>query len=198
MTHYALHLDCSSQTTNGDFQPYTFNSNPPGPTGAVWWQSADDGKTWVPSPSNRPGQDGNPEFVSPLLQNGDPFVVAVRDTTLPANFSIQSVAISVVFFKFRGPPRPNPQSARSSPFQNSSPGDTVRYDQTVFANTIQTPKNGDWCEIQPVTASYPPGHSKKSFEFSVGVVVVYHNASGQPITRQFGIDPEMDVDDCGI
>ena len=197
MSQFALNCDCSYLSTDGSFVDYDFNANPPGPTGVVWWQSLDAGVTWTPVPCAAPPNNaGNPKFVSPLLQNGDQFWVSVRDTTLPSNFSIQSVTISVVFSQFAGN-RATPQSALASPFQSSSLTDNITFDRTVFGSVINNPANGAWCQMQLVGAAYPPGNSKKSFEFSVGVVIVYQNASGQQFTRHFGIDPEMDVDNCG-
>lgn len=189
--YYALNLECSCEDTSGNFKPYGNNNNLP--SGRVWW-TAPATPPWTPLPTNAPNSppnsQGNPDYAIPTVSNGDQFWVAVRDPAPPAGYSVSHIAISIVFSKFTGSRsgRP-PQAGSASPFQ---PNNEV---QTDFRHAFSR-EEGWWSSAQH-TVIYPSGSNQVSFEFAVGVTVTYTGPKGARLQRQYGIDPEMDVDDYG-
>jgi len=189
--YYALNMDCSKSVLNGDFQPYHYSGTPitypNNPQGQVWWVSTDGAATWNTVAASSPNQPGNPKLARPTVLNGDTVWVAIRDQ----NNTISGVTVVVVFGRRPGKAG---QAPIASPFQNLAGGLGAVFDQTTFTGQaigIQGAGQQWWVYNLPAV-TYPGGGSfNVNFGCYVGAVVTYSDGT----QRQFGIDPEMEVDD---
>ena len=200
MPSYVLDVFVNKGTTVGSFVDYS-NMGAPfvapnNPGGRVWWSQANANAAWIPvAPKNGPpNNEGNPRYASPLIKNGDAVTIQLVDPNNadPVN-KVVTVQFAVVFGRTRGQDGKH-RAPKASPFQTSATATGV--DRTTFTGTVFA--NGS--QFLPFTlplVTYPQssGGPKENATFScyVGAVVTFGDSS----QRQYGLDPEMEVDDYG-
>ena len=176
-TLYALNLNFDPGATTGLFLPYNSTNN----TGRAWAQSTDNGQTWTFA--------GNPDDYFPTLDIGDAVQFAVSASPSPSS-AFSSVALTVLFANDRA--AANNPAKIASPFQqgngypkcvlNDPPGTYIPPNTTIT-----------WYLIGPYTPNVStnnPGRGTLKFEFSIAAVVTLSDGT----VKQYGYDPEMDVD----
>ena len=179
-TVYALNLNFDPTATTGLFLPYNSANN----TGRAWLQSTDGEQTWTFA--------GNPDNYAPMLDlsAGDKVQFAISASPAPSA-AFSSVALTVLFANDRS--AANNPARIASPFQlgNGNPRCVLNDAPTTFS-----PPNSNvtWYFIGPYTPAVNTNNSgtgRLKFEFSIAAIVTL---SDGVTVKQYGYDPEMDVD----
>lgn len=176
---YALNLTFDPAGSSGLFQPFDSSNN----SGRAWAVSTDNGATWAFA--------GNPDTYAPELDLADLDRVqfAVSATSAPAA-GISSVALTVIFSTDRG--AANNPARIASPFQltNGNPRCVLNDPPTRFTDPVS---GTVWFFIGPYSLGVNQSNSgsgKLKFEFAIAAHVTF----GDGTVKDFGYDPEMDVD----
>ena len=171
-TLYALNMTFDPGASTGLFNPYNSADN----SGRAWAQSVNGGN-WTFA--------GNPDTFAPELSlaNSDRVQFAISPSTTPSS-AISSVVLTVIFSTDRK--AANNPARIASPFQLT--GGNPR---CVLADPPGTYEQ--WYLIGPYSLAVNQNNSgsgKLKFEFSLAAHITFNDGT----VKDFGYDPEMDVD----
>jgi hypothetical protein len=171
MANYALCLACDFSQSNGRFQPYT--SSPPG---GRYWINLDTGQVL-----------GNPDTYHPTLSAAnDQVQFWVQDVSNQAQPTDIVVTVGPLMTD-------NPNTTNASPFSYSGGSARCMLDKNVLSTENQGLHyaGNQWWAIGPYSLRLPQG-AQGPFKYEMNIVAQLADGSGNQ--REFGYDPEMDVE----